>query len=117
MPCNFAIMNYGTIFITGAASGIGRALAVALAAPGRQLHLADCQRNGLDDTGTACQEKGAETHLTCLDVTDQEATTKWCAQRRIDRSTCFWSVRASQAGSPPRKVTEPRSKASSRSAA
>jgi len=73
-------MTYGTIFITGAASGIGRALAVALSAPGRQLHLADCQQSGLDETAATCKAKGAETHLTCLDVTDQNAMTQWCAQ-------------------------------------
>lgn len=73
-------MNYGTIFITGAASGIGRALAIALSAPGRALHLADCQQNGLDETGAACRAKGAETCLTCLDVTDQDAMTQWCTQ-------------------------------------
>ncbi|RUT24716.1 dehydrogenase [Asaia sp. W19] len=80
-------MNYQTIFITGAASGLGRALALALSGPGRHLYLADCNATGLEATRAGCHEKGATARTTCLDVTDQEAMTRWCTQdadRAID---------------------------------
>ncbi|MDR6183321.1 SDR family NAD(P)-dependent oxidoreductase [Asaia bogorensis] len=73
-------MDYRTIFITGAASGIGRALALALSSPDRLLYLADCNATGLQATRQGCMEKGATAHITCLDVTDREAMTRWCAQ-------------------------------------
>ncbi|GBQ83391.1 SDR family NAD(P)-dependent oxidoreductase [Asaia krungthepensis] len=80
-------MNYQTIFITGAASGIGRALALALSEPGRHLYLADCNATGLEATRASCHERGATARTTCLDVTDRQAMTEWCAEgpdRAID---------------------------------
>ena len=76
----FAAMDYRTIFITGAASGIGRALALSLSAPGRTLYLTDCNRTGLDATREGCETRGAQAVITCLDVTDTAAMTEWCAQ-------------------------------------
>lgn len=80
-------MDYRTIFVTGAASGIGRDLAVSLAGPGRHLYLADCNRTGLEATRARCAAQGGEAIATCLDVTDNHAMTEWCAQapdRAID---------------------------------
>ncbi len=71
---------HGTIAaITGAASGIGRALARQLAAKGCRLSLADVDGAGLRETseslapGTACT-----THL--VDVTDRDAVYRFAAE-------------------------------------
>jgi NADP-dependent 3-hydroxy acid dehydrogenase YdfG len=47
------------VVITGAASGIGRALAIRLAAEGAKLALADKDRAGLDETGARCHGAAA----------------------------------------------------------
>lgn len=72
-------MDYRTIFITGAASGIGRALALSLAAPGRSLFLLDNNAEGLEETHARCLARQAQTKILCTDVTDQEAMARWCA--------------------------------------
>ena len=48
--------------ITGAASGIGRALAVELAAKGARLALADVDVNGLEETRRLCGEDHCQTY-------------------------------------------------------
>ena len=59
-----------SIFITGASSGIGRALAQSYAAPGVTLFL--CGRNGdrLQISADACRKQGAEVYTYLFDVTD-----------------------------------------------
>ena len=47
------------IIVTGAAQGIGRAVALRLAAHGVHLALWDVQRNGVEETAKLCREKGA----------------------------------------------------------
>ena len=59
--------------VTGAGSGIGRALAVALAAKGARLALSDVDTVGLAETVRRAEELGAEVHSTHLDVTQREA--------------------------------------------
>ena len=49
-----------TAVITGAASGIGRALALEYAAPGVRLALTGRNRDRLDDVAEACRAAGAE---------------------------------------------------------
>ncbi|CCG08881.1 SDR family NAD(P)-dependent oxidoreductase [Pararhodospirillum photometricum] len=63
------------ILITGASSGLGHALALAYAAPGRQLVLG--ARRPLDAVAEACRAQGAQVETTCVDVTDQAATAAW----------------------------------------
>lgn len=65
-------MNH--VFITGASSGLGRGLALELAAPGTRIGLAARRAELLDELVLAVQAKGAEARRFVLDVTDHEAT-------------------------------------------
>ena len=59
-------------FVTGAASGIGRATAVAFARAGARVALADLSEGGLRETARLVEESGGRSlSLTC-DVTDED---------------------------------------------
>lgn len=61
-------------FITGAASGIGRATAVKMGGLGARLFLTDINADGLDKTRRVIEERGGEVCLTrVLDVSDYES--------------------------------------------
>lgn len=61
------------VVITGAGSGIGRALAVDLAGRGAKLALSDVDTVGLAETARLAQALGAEVKSDHLDVTQREA--------------------------------------------
>ncbi|MFE6178544.1 SDR family NAD(P)-dependent oxidoreductase [Streptomyces sp. NPDC056464] len=61
-----------TAFVTGAASGIGRASAMLLAEAGAAVHCADRDAQGLHDTATLIKASGGTAHTHHLDVTDRE---------------------------------------------
>jgi len=61
------------IVITGASSGIGRALALALAEQRPRLVLAARNQGALDEVARACQAKGADVLAVPTDVTSPEA--------------------------------------------
>ncbi len=68
------------VVITGAGSGIGRALAVDCAARGSLLALSDVDEAGLAATVGLAEAAGArEVHATRLDVADREAFTAYAA--------------------------------------
>ena len=62
-----------SIVITGAASGIGEALAIALAAQGARLLLADVHAERLDAVAAALREHGANCLAQACDVADEAA--------------------------------------------
>jgi NAD(P)-dependent dehydrogenase (short-subunit alcohol dehydrogenase family) len=61
-----------TAVVTGAASGIGRALAVALAGRGANLAISDVDAQGLAATERACGERGVTVKAYHLDVADRQ---------------------------------------------
>ena len=65
------------IVITGASSGLGMALAWGYARPGCILGLIGRDRDRLEAVALQCREKGAETHIALLDVTDSDAIGTW----------------------------------------
>lgn len=70
-------LNGKVAAITGAGSGIGRALAVALAAEGCDLALSDVNELGLQETVQQLQGRGVCVHSQKLDVADRDAVYAW----------------------------------------
>ena len=66
-----------TILITGASSGIGRALALASAAPDVTLHLGGRNPERLAAVAEECRRRGAEVAENALDVRDADAMAAW----------------------------------------
>jgi 3-oxoacyl-[acyl-carrier protein] reductase len=65
-----------TAFVTGAASGIGRASALLLAEAGATVHCADRDAEGLHETVTLIKDNGGTAHVHTLDVTDRAGLRK-----------------------------------------
>ncbi|MCK9876732.1 SDR family NAD(P)-dependent oxidoreductase [Frankia sp. Ag45/Mut15] len=61
------------VVITGAAGGIGRALALDVARRGGRLALSDVDERGLADTAALARAIGAEVHTSRVDVADRAA--------------------------------------------
>jgi NAD(P)-dependent dehydrogenase (short-subunit alcohol dehydrogenase family) len=79
------IDSRSTAIITGAASGLGRALAVRLARDGWQLALADLNQRGCEETLRMVESAGGSGHVERLDVASPE---EWAELRR--RLTLRW---------------------------
>lgn len=67
--------------VTGAASGIGRAVALKLAREGAVLYLTDVNADGLADTVATARAAGAEVAgYRCMDITDFDAVSDFAAE-------------------------------------
>jgi NAD(P)-dependent dehydrogenase (short-subunit alcohol dehydrogenase family) len=66
--------------ITGAGSGIGRALAVELAGRGAHLALSDIDEDGLAQTVVLCEGMGVKVTSQRLDVADRAAMYEWAGR-------------------------------------
>jgi len=68
------------VWITGASSGIGRALAAEAAAQGARVVLSGRRREVLDEVSRECRERGAEAGaVLCFDLENPEARAEACA--------------------------------------
>src|SRR3954466_4139303 len=67
-------MDYRTAFITGASSGIGRALASRLAAAGGEVAIAARREDKLRDVERAIVQAGGRPRVYVCDVADAEST-------------------------------------------
>jgi short-subunit dehydrogenase len=59
--------------VTGAASGLGRALAIELAGKGAVLELSDVDATGLEQTAARCRDLGTAVTTHLVDVSDHDA--------------------------------------------
>lgn len=66
-----------SILITGASSGIGRALATAYAAAGIHLALAGRDETRLEETAVQCRALGARVSTASIDVRDGDEMARW----------------------------------------
>ncbi len=73
-------LNGRVAAVTGAASGIGRSLAVELARRGAALALSDVDEVGLAETVTRCEGSGVKVTSQRLDVADRAAVHAWADQ-------------------------------------
>lgn len=74
--------------ITGAASGIGRATAIACAGEGADLVLTDVNAEGLAATRASCEELGGTVLDTRpMDIADQDAVAAWAAEIHRDHGS------------------------------
>ncbi len=69
-----------SILITGASSGLGRALAVRYARPGVRIHLSGRDSARLAEAHAACVAKGARVSAETVDVADRAAMSAWIAR-------------------------------------
>ncbi len=67
-----SFLSTGVAVVTGAGSGIGRALAQQLATAGSALALADIDEKGLAETAQSLEKKSALATTHVLDVADEE---------------------------------------------
>ena len=73
----FLMKEYKSILITGATSGIGRALAIYYADNDINLALTGRNKNRLDDISKICEEKGAKVISKIIDVKHQNEMEEW----------------------------------------
>ena len=99
---------FRTIVITGASSGIGKALALRYARPENVLALIGRDQQRLSAVGQECSSRGATVRIGAIDVRDRVGLASWLTD--LDRSTSVDLVIANaglMAGTPPDGHIEP----------
>ncbi len=97
--------------VTGAASGIGRATAIRLAAEGATVWCADINAEGAAETASTITDHDGDAHSSRVDVTDPAACAALVAEvvGRLRRaSTCWptWPASAAWPTSPTRPPSD-----------
>jgi len=67
------------VLVTGAASGIGRQLAIAFAEEGARLAIADIDREAVEATAADIRKRDGEAHAFVLDVVKPDAVQDFIA--------------------------------------
>jgi NAD(P)-dependent dehydrogenase (short-subunit alcohol dehydrogenase family) len=76
-----------TVLVTGGSRGIGRAIAIAFAAPGQCVAVAARTRAQLEETAAEITRRGAEAIVLTTDITDQGAVDRCFEELRRRSST------------------------------
>ncbi|TQF79263.1 SDR family NAD(P)-dependent oxidoreductase [Elioraea sp. Yellowstone] len=93
---------FRSVLITGASSGLGRALAEACAQPGTVLHCSGRNAARLAALAAAARARGAEVREAVLDVRDADAMAAWIAgSGRLDLVIANAGISAGTAGGAP----------------
>jgi short-subunit dehydrogenase len=74
-------MKNPSILITGASSGLGKALALAYAAPGTRLLLIGRSAKRLKEVAAQCREMGSTVITQAIDVTQAKALAAWITKQ------------------------------------
>lgn len=95
------MQNPKNILITGASSGIGRALAIAYSEAGVTLFLGARNSDKLLETKSLCEKNGAQVFIEILDVADEKKVSEWVEQiADLDLVIANAGISAGTAGGP-----------------
>lgn len=78
------IFTNKTIWITGASSGIGRAVALEFSKENTKLILSDINESGLIEVAAACEKNGCTTVIAPMDLSNEKSVVK-AAQNVLDK--------------------------------
>ena len=101
--------GFSSVLITGASSGIGRALAEACAAPDVRLWLGGRDAQRLEATAAACRARGATVTVGIIDVTDAPAMAAWiAASEKLDLVVANAGISAGTGAGAPESAAQTR---------